>query len=321
MPRLPSVATLLLAAVSVLRGAESSPVRALQKRIYGGNDMPTNQAPYAVSVTMWAPSGNGNICGGTLISDRHVVTAAHCLTSVDDRFQSSYTVTVGYNSQQKDKQTRVNATKIDIHPGYDANNDYKYDIAILTIPPITFGTGAQRMPIDDGQLEPRQPLLAVGWGHVESTDDLPNSLKKTTVEIGDIDGCRRFQPGFDDSNGQVVCTLKALTPGKAICQGDSGSGVSIDRNGKQYLVGLGSRIFYFDSTVCGGDDSATFFVHLSKQLDFITQCTGLTREYLLGKQPSNIPQAWSAAISRAIQSSIISVFNSLLSLNLPLPSL
>ncbi|KAJ2709003.1 hypothetical protein H4R19_004469 [Coemansia spiralis] len=285
MHRLSLVAALALAAVAALRGARGIPVRELDKRIFGGEFVPDSEAPYAVAVYKWKPDGSGSVCGGTLISDRHVVTAAHCLTSIADKFKDSYRVEIGYKSQQRDKQTKVLATKVDIHPDYQAKEDDKYDIAVLTIPRVEFGKAVQRMPVYDGGLEPKQPLLAVGWGRTESDDGLPNSLKKTMIEIGQPDQCKRFKSEFDNSNGPRVCALKSLTPGKGICMGDSGSGVSIDRDGKQYFVGLGSRIVFFGGTACGSSDSASFFVHISSQLDFIMRSSGLTKEYLLDKKP------------------------------------
>ncbi|KAJ2354157.1 hypothetical protein GGF43_003317, partial [Coemansia sp. RSA 2618] len=132
----------------------------LNKRIYGGYELPECQAPFEVSVAT-IRGDVASTCGGTLISPTHVVTAAHCLVPYD----KPYPVKVGYNSQIKTEQTVVRATKVTIHPSYLANpDDGRYDIAILEIPQIKFNKYTQRIPIYNSKISVGQKLLAVGWG-------------------------------------------------------------------------------------------------------------------------------------------------------------
>ncbi|KAJ2826638.1 hypothetical protein IWW50_002270, partial [Coemansia erecta] len=132
----------------------------LNKRIYGGYELPECQAPFEVSVAT-IRGDVASTCGGTLISPTHVVTAAHCLVPYD----KPYPVKVGYNSQIKTEQTVVRATKVTIHPSYLANpDDGRYDIAILEIPQIKFNKYTQCIPIYNSKISIGQKLLAVSWG-------------------------------------------------------------------------------------------------------------------------------------------------------------
>ncbi|KAJ2590885.1 hypothetical protein IWW49_001803 [Coemansia sp. RSA 1797] len=251
----------------------------LSKRIYGGYALPEFQAPFEVSVAT-IKGKEVSACGGTLISSSHVVTAAHCLVP----YKASYPVKVGYNSQNKSEQTVVQATKVTIHPKYLANSeDGRYDIAILEIPRVTFNKQTQRIPIYSSKINIGQELLAVGWGKTENTSTHRDALRATAIIIGDYKTCRQFKSNFQANNDPRVCALGKLTPGDGICMGDSGSSVSLENNGQQYYVGIGSRMNFLNGAGCGDKDSASFFVHVWYFLDYIVQNTGLSREYLLGQ--------------------------------------
>lgn len=69
-----AVILLVLAAIGTTNGFDS--------RIVGGFDANWNMVPWQASIR-YIPSdglfGNGHFCGGTLINNRTILTAAHCL--------------------------------------------------------------------------------------------------------------------------------------------------------------------------------------------------------------------------------------------------
>ena len=167
--------------------------------------------------TSW---GDSTFCGGTLISDRHVLTAAHCTG-----FNSGvWEVMVGeHDSSDSSDGTRHTVCRVQNHPSYDAsttNNDY----AIVTLSePVTIGTRANYacLPSPDlgGNFLDDKTMTVSGWG--SRTDGNPASApdKLYTVDLPGVseEDCTGFS-----LTEQMLC---AGTPGEnkvGACNGDSG---------------------------------------------------------------------------------------------------
>ncbi|KAI4586424.1 hypothetical protein MJG53_004211 [Ovis ammon polii x Ovis aries] len=85
--------------------------------------------PWQVSLKL----GGHHFCGGSLIQDDLVVTAVHCLISLNEKQIKSLTVTAGeYNLFQKDKEEQNSpVSKIIIHPEYNRLGYMSFNIALL----------------------------------------------------------------------------------------------------------------------------------------------------------------------------------------------
>ena len=69
-----------------------------------------------------------NICGGSLISDRWIVTAAHCIPE-----EPEGTVMVGAYSVSEGGTERIRVKKFIAHPSWNYPSMFDNDIAVLEL--------------------------------------------------------------------------------------------------------------------------------------------------------------------------------------------
>lgn len=72
---------ILAALILTLFHSSATSLRAPELRIVGGKRAQWNEVPWTVSIRVRAADsmfGCGHLCGGTLIDNRTVITAAHC---------------------------------------------------------------------------------------------------------------------------------------------------------------------------------------------------------------------------------------------------
>ncbi|XP_021708893.1 serine protease gd [Aedes aegypti] len=182
-------------------------------------------------------------CGATLISDKVLLTAAHCLMNGKNHLQADdILVSLGrYNIMdwtEVDSRT-VNPRALVIHSGF-RSDAFDYDIGAIILPneinysnsvrPICIWTESDEESIIVGQLG-----TVVGWGFSESgiISDVPKSAQVPIVSEVD---CIRSDIGFQLTTSKR--TFCAGGQGAGPCQGDSGSGLFVSRGGRWVLRGI-----------------------------------------------------------------------------------
>jgi hypothetical protein len=96
-------------------------------RVVGGTTASAGQYPFIISLrTIF----NSHTCGGSLIANNWVVTAAHC---VYNSSPSSYSVVAGINQLNSNSGVQVGVAEIIVHPNYNQN-------LIITIHNAEFGS-------------------------------------------------------------------------------------------------------------------------------------------------------------------------------------
>uniref|UniRef100_A0A2K5QIG9 Ovochymase 1 n=1 Tax=Cebus imitator TaxID=2715852 RepID=A0A2K5QIG9_CEBIM len=235
--------------------------------------------PWQVSLKL----NEHHFCGGSLIQEDRVVTAAHCLDSLSEKQLKNITVTSGeYSLFQKDKQEQnTPVSKIIIHPEYNSHEYVSPDIALLYLKhKVKFGTAVQPicLPHSDDKVEPGILCLTSGWSKISKTSEYSNVLQEMELPIMDDKMCNTVLKSMNlPPLGRTMLCARFPGGGVDACQGDSGGPLVCRRRGGIWiLAGITSWI----AGSAGGSAplrnsymkaSLGIFSKVSELMDFITQ--------------------------------------------------
>ena len=173
-------------------------------------------------------------CGGTLISDSHVLTAAHCTV---DEAATGISVLLGEHNIADDEFNSVDVAEIINHPDYN-NETVDYDFAILRLAnPVNFTNEVRPacLPAVLNATYAGVTATVTGWGALRFEGPSPNVLQEVDVTVTTNAECSKAYANktedanntnnTDNANNTVEITKNMLCaegPGKDACQGDSG---------------------------------------------------------------------------------------------------
>ncbi|XP_045488605.1 trypsin-4-like [Pieris rapae] len=254
------------------------------RRIVGGMETSISMYPYNVAI-----SRNGkHWCGGSIIDEQWVLTAAHCLEFVrgdDKKKLTQFTVRAGSSFHSRGGyQARVN--KVFFHNDFSPGSaDYDYSLIRLDRPmPIGRNIAVLNLPSQDYDIKPEDILIVTGWG---STDEsgyghIPDRLRFVPVPVMKVEMCQKAYNFY--ITPRMICAGYA-TGGKDACNHDSG-GPAV-RDG--VLLGIVS----FGGKQCGDPASPGVYSR-------VTEISNWVEKTITSNEASSVPELM-AKIEKARQ--------------------
>eukprot|EP00094_Tigriopus_californicus_P006968 TCALIF_06709-PA protein Name:"Similar to Trypsin (Phaedon cochleariae)" AED:0.06 eAED:0.06 QI:4/1/1/1/0.3/0.36/11/0/449 len=215
-------------------------------RIQGGENTQVNEYPWQTLVQIITSATNAYFCGGSLISDRHVLTSAHCFLTPNLNLTHSVSTLSAFglhDLQDLDITTSLFALDkmVTLHPDYNEltlDNDF----AIVELKgPINFSDFPNIrpicLPVPGHELPLGSEAITTGWG---ATGGASNSiLQAATVSTISSSDCQQELQYTITNN--MMCA-ESTVGGQGPCSGDQGGPmISNEANENYYeLVGVSS---------------------------------------------------------------------------------
>ena len=240
----------------------------------GGINAVVGKWPWMVLLGRWSEAGLGGwFCGGTLITDRHVLTAAHCLRPEEAGAVGALIGDNDLNRQDEVEHQQRNVSSVVRHPRYLGSQN---DLAVVRLAApvrLTEDVSPICLPPAGSQHLGREVEMA-GWGLLEFAGNASDVLQEVELRVADPAACEaayrrlprfeaRFPGGFQ---GTKVCAESRDGEPRDACRGDSGGPLMAPLPNNTYqLVGVVSA-----GVGCGNPEFPGLYTKVSAYIDWIS---------------------------------------------------
>lgn len=259
-----SVATFPDVLLNDVQGGSSS--GNIHAQIVGGTESVPYSRPYQAMVKVPDSEGKGYyLCGGTILNNQWILTAAHCISG--EKKVADTTVRVGVHNRKttpaEGQELAISAYYV--HPSYTTASK-GYDIALLKLsgtisdphaaPALLPGNSVESVLDVEGKR-----AIVSGWGRTSADGTSSDVLREVSIPISPTASC-----GVGGKPDNTIC---GQTDGiKDSCAGDSGGPLAQSYNGNMYVLGIVS----YGPVFCSGNG---VYTRVNAYLDWIKQVSGV----------------------------------------------
>jgi len=211
----------------------------ITKYIVNGDIVSPNSHPYMVALFL----DTIHFCGGSLVTPRHVITAAHCVAPLSSSKRRRLRVKLGKHDVSNENEQGVETRKVSkyhIHPDFKPFPKFYNDIAVLKLKhdvPYSFNILPTCITSETGLDMTGMTATVLGWGRISDGGPRSRYLRSVDVDIWSRDTCQNAYSGIAEVRQEMMCASKL---NKDSCSGDSGGPTMLCRSGHCVQVGVAS---------------------------------------------------------------------------------
>ncbi|XP_045488884.1 chymotrypsin-2-like [Pieris rapae] len=208
-------------------------------RIVGGKDATPGIAKYLVSIRARNRNQEWHHCGGSILNEEYVLTAAHCLYK---KRADELSIVAGSHKLNEGGE-RYKIKKLVIHEKY-SKPTIKNDIGVVQIEgKLKYNDKVQPIELLKEMAPVGKKCLLTGWGYVNfNRKTVPNNLQMLEFKTISNDDCtKQFKRSryriFVPVDAGQLCVKRPKNSGA--CKGDSGGPLVIqDEKNKTVQIGV-----------------------------------------------------------------------------------
>ena len=219
---------------------------------------------------LYYESGRGaGLCSATLIHQQWVMTAAHCVDSMDGNGTTYFMLGTDW---QDGLERLTTVTDMYIHPDYTGSG--YHDIGLMKLQNTI--SNVDPMPVNDdamSSLDIGKDITYVGWGNSDNNGNGSGTKRTVTVQIDALDWYNIYT--YDESGEQGN-----------VCSGDSGGAALMPLGDGWELVGVNAFIYVRTGgqAKCDHPEAGAGATRVDKYLDWV----GDYVDYTVGSGESDV---------------------------------
>jgi secreted trypsin-like serine protease len=224
--------------------------------------------PWQVALLAAAVPANerAQFCGGSMIADRWVVTAAHC---VDGGTEPSQVEVLSGTSSIACGE-RVKVTKIEVNPSWNPQT-HDFDIALLEVEKNLSGLAITGLTSasEPAHLRANSTITVSGWGALAFGNSLGTAqLQEVSIPFVSRETCNRPSSYDGKVTENMICAGR-VQGGRDSCQGDSGGPATTIVGTDHRLAGIVSW-----GEGCGFPQKYGVYTRVARFSDWVRERTG-----------------------------------------------
>ncbi|XP_069986472.1 venom serine protease isoform X2 [Penaeus vannamei] len=245
-------------------------------RVVGGVAARLHEFPWVVLLLL----PENRFCGGVLINELYVLTAAHCIRPPALPTNTLPEVVVGEHDRTRADETAstrtLSVSRVINHESYNESITSENDIGLVQLSSAldfaaTWPDVAPACPPDALSAYDSANVTVAGWGYLSypSNPSLPRVLQKVDVQTVPVSECmKQYKKGKVTQN--MIC---ASAPGKDACFSDSGGPLMAQQGDRWVVIGIVS----FGPSACAQPGVAGVYTRVGNYLPWIIDKIGNAR--------------------------------------------